>query len=139
MDDSTLTWPARSRAKERVGTPLDRYFVAAAAADGLDVRELSAGDELLVHTCYSTYRLLVEEASSGQVRATSDGKILTESVPCRFLGASLSGRGSMLRLGWALIGYKVVMRLPDGELLTSKVCGLTLNGRPIVTTAPGVQ
>ena len=125
--------------RTRVRAPIDSFFAASSAADGVDLRQLEAGDELLVHTCYSTYRLQVDDPRAGCVQASSDGKVLTESVPCRFLGATLSGRGSMLRLGWALVGYKIVIRLPDGELLTSKVRGLTLNGHPLLTVADAVH
>lgn len=141
MDNSSIMRrpPVDKEDRTRVRAPIDAFFTASSQADGVDIRRLSAGDELLVHTCYSTYRLQVEDPRAARVQASSDGKVLTEPVPCGVLGATLSGRGSMLRMGWALVGYKIVLRLPDGELMTSKVRALTLNGYPIVTADDAVH
>ena len=48
------------------------------------------------------------------------------------IGATLTGRGSMVKVGWILLGFKVVLSIPGGELMTSKVQGISVNGKPLI-------
>lgn len=108
--------------------PVERFVDAAEAADGIDVRALRAGDVVTVYTCHSAYRLRVRAPERGEVRARGSGAFLTREGPARVLGASLSGRGTLVKSGWVLVGYKLLLGTEEGELITSRVCRLSLNG-----------
>jgi hypothetical protein len=99
--------------------------------DGLDVRCLRAGDTLVLQTCHSHYTLHMVDPSEGRARARGSGKFLEDESPVRLLGATLTGRGSMVRVGVVMAGFKVVLQLSDGELMTSKVRRIYLNGLPL--------
>ena len=54
------------------------------------------------------------------------------------MGARVSGLGPV-EVGWVLLGYKVVLSIPGGELLTSKVQAISINGKPLAPLAPGTH
>jgi hypothetical protein len=101
------------------------------ALDALDVRRLHPGDTLLLQTSHSEYRLRLVDPGRGKAWATGSGKFLNDESPVRLLGATLSGRGSMVRLGVVMPGFKVVLQLSEGELMTSKVRRIFVNGVPM--------
>lgn len=104
----------------------------AEAAGGVDTRTLKAGDTLDILTCYSRYTLRLAHPDRGTWIANSDGKFITSESEARLLGATLSGRGTLLKLGWVLLGYKVVLAVPGGEIVTSRVQGVSINGMPLI-------
>jgi hypothetical protein len=42
-------------------------------------------------------------------------------------------------VGWVLLGFKVVLSIPGGELVTSKVQGIAVNGKPLMPLVPGTH
>lgn len=118
--------------------PIDELVDAADDADGIDVRALRSGDTVLVHTCHSRYRLALCDPERGHVLATGDGAYLQQESSASVIGSSLSGRGTLVKSGWILVGYKLVLKIDGGELLTSRVRQVLINGR-CLTPASGIH
>lgn len=106
--------------------------------DGIDTRALRQGDTLTVQTCNSVYTLRLDDPSWGHGVATGSGEFLNDPARARLVGATLSGSGSMVKLGWVLIGFKLVLAIPGGELLTSHVREIWVNDKPVLV-AEGVH
>jgi hypothetical protein len=107
--------------------------------DGVDTRVLHPGDTLSIHTVNSVYNLRLDEPSRGRGTASGDGDFINDESDASLIGATLSGRGSMVKVGWVLLGFKVVLSIPGGELLTSRVRGIAVNGKPLAPVAPGTH
>ena len=107
--------------------------------DGVDTRSLSPGDMISIRTLNSVYNMRLEEPTRGRGVATGDGEFINEESVASLIGATLTGRGSMVKVGWVLLGFKVVLSIPGGELLTSKVRGIAINGKPLAPVAPGTH
>lgn len=96
--------------------------------DGLDTRLLRVGDELVVQTAHSVYTLEFVDPELGEVEASGSGNHINEHVAARLLGTTLSGTGTALRRAFVMPGFKLVLGLPEGELITSRVRRIFLNG-----------
>ncbi len=107
--------------------------------DGVDTRVLRPGDRVAIHTLNSVYRLRLDEPDRGRGVASGDGEFINEEARASIIGATLTGRGSMVKVGWVLLGFKVVLSIPGGELLTSKVRGIEINGKPLIPAASGTH
>ncbi len=107
--------------------------------DGVDTRRLSPGDLLSIRTLNSVYKLRLDEPLRGRGVASGDGEFINEESAASLIGATLTGRGSMVKVGWVLLGFKVVLSIPGGELLTSRVQGIAINGTPLAPLAPGTH
>ena len=118
---------------------MDRLVERADAAEGIDTRNLRAGDTLVIRTCNTFYTLRLADPAKGSGRATSDGKFLTSASDASLLGATLSGRGTMVKLGWVLLGYRLVLYVPGKELVTSPVRSFSVNGAAFVPVAAGTH
>lgn len=118
--------------------PIDRFVDEADDADGVDVRALRSGDTVEVCTCHSRYRLSLRDPQRGDVVARGDGAYLSEESSARVVGSSLSGRGTLVKSGWILVGFKLLLAIDGGELLTSRVRRVLINGRSL-TPAAGIH
>ena len=127
MNTASLTMSRQRR-------PIDMLIEQAGVADGIDTRKLRAGDEILIRTCNTFYRLELADPTRGSGTATSDGKFITSASDASLLGATLSGTGTMVKMGWVLLGYPMVLFVPGQELVTSPVQGVSVNGVPLVPT-----
>lgn len=107
--------------------------------EGIDTRDLAPGDLITIRTLNSVYDLRLDEPARGRGVARGDGQFINQEATASIIGATLSGRGSMVKVGWVLLGFKVVLSIPDGELLTSRVLAITVNGKPLVPAAPGTH
>jgi hypothetical protein len=107
--------------------------------EGIDTRDLAPGDRISIRTLNSVYDLRLDEPARGRGVARGDGQFINQEARASIIGATLSGRGSMVKVGWVLLGFKVVLSIPDGELLTSRVLAITVNGKPLVAAAPGTH
>lgn len=113
--------------------------MASGFEEGVDTRSLSPGDLVSIRTLNSVYDLRLEEPARGLGVARGDGEYINEEAVASLIGATLSGRGSMVKVGWVLLGFKVVLSIPGGELLTSRVQGIAINGKPLSPVAPGTH
>lgn len=107
--------------------------------DGVDTRCLRPGDLVNIRTVNSVYTMRLDEPSRGTGVATGDGAFINEESKASLIGATLTGRGSMVKVGWILLGFKVVLSIPGGELMTSKVLGIEVNGKPLIPLVPGTH
>ena len=121
--DSTTRFPIR----------MDRSFEDLSIEDGVDTRSLRPGDLLSIQTLNSIYTLRLVEPSRGKGMACGDGEFINDESDASLIGATLTGRGSMVKVGWILLGFKVVFSIPGGELMTSKVRGIAINGKPLMS------
>ena len=123
-----------------ISMPLDvsRSFEDLPINDGVDTRSLRPGDLLSIHTLNSIYKLRLDEPARGTGVAVGDGEFINEESRASLIGATLTGRGSMVKVGWILLGFKVVLSIPGGELMTSRVQGIEINGKPVILT-PGTH
>lgn len=119
--------------------PLGNTFDDLPINDGVDTRCLRPGDLLSIRTVNSVYTMRLDEPVQGRGVATGDGEFINEESTASLIGATLTGRGSMVKVGWILLGFKVVLSIPGGELMTSKVQGISVNGKPLVPLAPGTH
>ena len=107
--------------------------------DGVDTRVLSPGALVSIRTLNSVYNLRLDEPARGRGVASGDGEFINEEASASLIGATLTGRGSMVKVGWVLRGFKVVLSIPGGELLTSKVQSIEVNGKPLFSVAAGTH
>lgn len=107
-------------------------------SDGVDTRALRPGDTVAIRTRNSIYTMRLDEPARGRGVASGDGDFINEESRASLVGATLTGRGSMVKVGWILLGYKVVLSIPGGELMTSQVQGIAINGMPVIP-APGTH
>ena len=117
-----------------ISMPLDvsRSFEDLPINDGVDTRSLRPGDLLSIHTLNSIYKLRLDEPARCRGFAVGDGQFINEESRASLIGATLTGRGSMVKVGWILLGFKVVLSIPGGELMTSRVQGIEINGKPVI-------
>lgn len=107
--------------------------------NGVDTRSLSPGVLVSIRTLNSVYKLRLDEPLRGRGVASGDGEFINEESAASLIGATLTGRGSMVKVGWVLLGFKVILSIPGGELLTSRVQGISINGTPLAPLAPGIH
>ena len=91
-----------------------------------------------MRTRNTAYTLRLENPAKCAGIGTSDGKHVTEESAMHVLGATLSGQGTLVKLGWILLGFRMVLLVPGRELLTTPVQSLSVNGQPLVV-APGTH
>jgi hypothetical protein len=99
-------------------------------ACGLDLRTLEAGQTVVVQTHYTTYSARLTDPSRGLAVVTGDGAFLTDPTPATVVGATLTGRGSSVAHGRVLAGFRLVIACDEGEIITSRVKALSVDGMP---------
>ena len=114
---------------------INDLIVRGDAAPGIDARQLLPGDTLVMRTRNTSYTLRLENPARCSGVGTSDGKHVTEESAMHVLGATLSGRGTLVKLGWILLGFRMVLLIPGRELLTTPVQSLSVNGRTLVVVS----
>lgn len=117
----------------------ERAFADLPIDEGVDTRNLQPGDLVSIRTLNSVYDLRLDEPERGHAYARGDGRFINKEASASLIGATLSGRGSMVKVGWVLVGFKLVLAIPGGELLTSRVQGIAINGKPVMAAAPGTH
>jgi len=99
-------------------------------ACGVDVHALAAGQTVLVRTHYTTYQVKLTNPVSGKAVVVGDGSFLTEPTNVTIVGATLSGRGSSVAHGRVLTGFRLVISCDEGEIITSRVRAISVDGMP---------
>lgn len=99
-------------------------------ACGVDVHTLAAGQTVLVQTHYTTYQVRLTDPTLGKAVVVGDGSFLTEPTPATIVGATLSGRGSSVAHGRVLAGFRLVIACDEGEIITSRVRAISIDGMP---------
>ncbi len=99
-------------------------------ACGVDVHSLAPGQTVLVRTHYTTYQVKLTSPASGKAIVVGDGSFLTEPTHATIVGATLSGRGSSVAHGRVLAGFRLVIACDEGEIITSRVRAISIDGMP---------
>lgn len=110
MMETTTTRIARA-------ATLDGFTAEAAAADGVQLRDLEPMTRLVVRTQNSTYRIVVSHESMVLVEG---GRFFPALTPAFLEGASFGG--SFLKVGWITIGLRMEIRSAGQRIVTSPVC-----------------
>lgn len=99
--------------------------------DGLFVQDLKAGDVVVIRTRNHMYVLKVFDPEERKVEATSNGQYFPEPTITYANGSSLTGTGTMIKMGWIAIGYRFLL----GNVLLSETQSTTINGVQILPFA----
>jgi hypothetical protein len=136
LEDIMTTTTQEQDREEAYGVARDVHLIAAARtldgfgshlldADGVDIRGLAAGTVVIVHTRHSRYRVVVVEPRSCHVLVTG-GASFSTLAEAQLVGAT--GGGSMLKLGWIVVGLRMELRQPNHRTMTSPVDVVTIEG-----------
>ncbi len=99
-------------------------------ACGVNVHTLEAGQTVLIRTHYTTYSARLTSPAQGKAVVVGDGSFLTEPTDVTIVGATLSGRGSSVAHGRVLAGFRLVLACDEGEIITSRVRAISIDGMP---------
>lgn len=104
--------------------------------DGLFIQDLQIGDTVTIRTRNHMYVLKVLDPKERRVEATSDGQYFQKPTITYAHGSSLTGTGTMVKIGWIAIGYCFCL----GQLTLSLTQSITVNGvRVFPPTDEGVH
>ena len=98
---------------------LDRFTTHAAAAPGVQLKDLAPMTTLLVRTCNTEYRIVVSEGPDVLVQG---GHFFPIPTSVHVEGASLGG--SFLKVGWIGIGLSMELRAGEQRIVTTPVRGI---------------
>jgi hypothetical protein len=104
---------------------LDGFVDAAAAADGVSVRDLEPLTTLLVRTCNSRYRIIVSRSSAILVQG---GRFFPDVTDARLEGSSVGG--SFLKVAWIGVGLRMEISVGGQRIVTSPVRAITTERLP---------
>lgn len=99
---------------------LKRLGAVADGLEGIQIKDCAVGDRIAVTTRNTRYVLEVLDPAERRVLVTSDGKKVTTPTEMHVIGITLTGTGTMVKLGFLAVGY----RLCIGPLLTSPIVTL---------------
>jgi hypothetical protein len=95
------------------------WFHFDSEASGVDLRCLSPGTVLTVHTCHTCYRIVVIDGPRGHV-AVQGGSWFPDETPARIDGCN--GGGASLRTRWIGTGLHLeIVRADRERIVTSRV------------------
>jgi hypothetical protein len=118
VDMKTSNYVAPSATVELArGADLD-VWAHHAWQNGVQVEDLWAGDELVIHTTNSTYEIRVIAPESREV-IIRGGKFFPEPRRAAIDGSSLGG--AFLKLGGIYVGFALEIRGDNGVIVTSRV------------------
>ena len=95
----------------------------------LFVNRLQEGDTLEVQTKNTLYTMLVMEPTEGKVLANSNGLHIKQETETIVAGTTLTGTGTMVKVGGITIGLQLVLFAKGiGELVLSATKEVRVNG-----------
>lgn len=95
----------------------------------LFIKNLKRDDVVEVQTIHTLYTMKVVDPEKGQVLVTSNGKKITKEVNGTVCGSSLTGTGTMMKMGGIAVGLRLVLFAQGmGELLLSFTQKVSVNG-----------
>jgi hypothetical protein len=106
---------------------LEGFRAAVSCASGVCLSELSAIDELEVHTRNSSYRITIIDPLEGRV-LVQGGAYFPVTRAARLGGSSLGG--SMLKVGWIGCGFCVELHYEQQRIVTTPVRAIAVVQRP---------
>jgi hypothetical protein len=91
--------------------------------DGIALASLTAGDVIRIQTMKSTYHLVLLDPLSGEA-LVEGGSLLTGPVKATVCGAA--GGGSMIKIGWVVIGLRLEIAAQNMLIRTSPVISVVV-------------
>ena len=80
--------------------------------------------------CLRRGHALSQSPAQAQAIVVGDGSFLTKPTKVTIVGATLSGRGSSVAHGRVLAGFRLVIACDEGEIITSRVRAISVDGMP---------
>lgn len=119
----------RGNVDPRLLTLMDKAVIE----HGVHVQDLSVGDVVEIHTkSGNVYTLEVVDPTSHKVKACDkSGNLSREPVETYANGSSLTGTGTMIRMGWIAVGYRFVL----GNVLMARTEKVVVNGVQVLPEA----
>lgn len=96
----------------------------AAKQKGLLVTECEVGDVIELTTLQSTYTIKLLDPAQKLVSVKGSGKHFLDWTRTFVNGSSMTGTGSMVRLGWIGVGFSLWL----GNVLITEVQSIRVNG-----------
>ena len=128
VNDSSTILNRRSGAwVPRVAT-LDGFATQAADARGVDLRAVEPLTTITIHTRNSVYRIIVTHTTSVVVQG---GHFFPDPVSARVDGSGFGG--SLLKVGWIGIGFRMEIVAGDQRIVTSPVRDISIEPRGLAT------
>ncbi len=117
--------PGRKHIDARLLALIDR----SESDPALFIKDLQVGDILGVQTHNTLYTMKVLDPANGRVSVTSNGKHITKETQGTVFGTTLTGTGTMVKMGWMAVGYRLILLVEGtGELMLSETKELQING-----------
>ncbi len=99
----------------------------------LFIKNLNVGDILEVQTRKTLYTIKVTNPKSGSATINSNGRHVTQEIDGSVLGTTLTGTGTMVKMGGIAIGFRLVLFVNGiGELILSSTQEVRINGFKIL-------
>lgn len=102
---------------------------AAEKEKGIFIQNLQSGDHVEVITRNTVYNLKVIDPKKHEVEVTSNGKFMPGPTITYVEGSSLTGRGTMIKIGWIAPGYRLLL----GGGLLSTTQKVSVNGQLVAS------
>jgi len=113
---------------------LNKMVETAEKANWLNIKELKKGDDLEVHTRNTIYIFTIIDPETGAVLVenNSEKHPIAIGTTGSILGTTLSGTGTMLKMGCISTGLKMDIWVEGyGELILSTTQKILLNGNEV--------
>lgn len=95
----------------------------------LFVKNLRQGDILEIQTQNTLYTMKIINPENGDVLVTSDGKHITKETPAYIWGTTLTGTGTMIKMGSITVGFRLILSVEGlGVLRLSPTKEVRVNG-----------
>ena len=102
----------------------------------LFVKSLKRGDVLEVQTKNTLYAMKVLNPETGEVLVNSNGSTVTKESKGIVTGTTLTGYGTMVKIGGITIGFRLVLWVQDlGEAILTATQEVRVNGVKVLPTA----
>ena len=119
-------WPGGDMSDRKKGVTIEKAVAFAARQTGLRIEDCAVGDLVEVKTVSTTYVLKVLDPAGRKVEVRGGAKHFLEWTTTYVNGSSMTGSGSMARLGWIGVGFRLWL----GNILLSETQRITVNGQP---------
>lgn len=119
--------------RENIDPRLLALMDKTASEEGIFVQDLQVGDTVEIHTkSGNVYTLEVLDPATHRVRARDkNGSLSKEPVETYAQGSSLTGTGTMIKVGWLAMGYRFTL----GNILMSRTERVVVNGIQVLPKA----
>lgn len=107
-------------------TTVDGFTSRVDDTTGVALDTLAPGTQLLVRTRNSTYRLLVLDDPSSVL--VTGGGLFRDGAVVRLEGST--GGGSLLKMGWIVVGLQLEMRIGAVRITTSRIRSVSIEHAP---------